>query len=70
MTRSVIPEEMKQCVISIVTYFFISDLEMDEKYFVYKFLAVLSPTFIFCGFFYDSLFLPLLIFTYLQYLGV
>lgn len=42
---------MKQCVISIVNYFLISDLDMDEKYFVYKFLAALSQTSIFLGFF-------------------
>lgn len=69
MTSPVIPEEIKQCVISIVTYCFISDLDMDEKFFVYKFLAAHSLTLIFCGVFM-VLFFPPLIFTYLQYLGV
>lgn len=49
---------------------FVSDLDMDEKYFVYKFLAVLSPSFIFCRVFMIFFFFFPLIFTYLQYLGV
>lgn len=70
MTSLVIPQEVKQCVISIVILdFFISDLDMDEKYLVYNFLAALSQTSVFLGFFMIIFFSPL-IFTYTQYLGV